>query len=169
MGRHISTRTTRAIRQAVRSFTGGSDGAAGVEFTIFAPMLLGMVVCGMDLGFGMYRNMQVQHAAQAGAQYVIAHGYDPANVEPISAAVTNATAFEGISASPAPNQFCGCATNTGVTSATCGSVCDDGAAAGTYVTVSAQATYTTLVPYGAIIPAIANSYNLTAQATVRIK
>jgi Flp pilus assembly protein TadG len=140
----------------------GTEGAAVVEFTLFAPILLGMVVFTMDLGFGMYRYMQVQHAAQAGIQYAIVHGY---NSSSISSAVTDATAFAGISASPAPSQFCGCRSNTGVTSAACNSTCADGSAAGTYVTVSSQGTYNTIAPY----PGIPNSFNLTAQGTVRIQ
>jgi len=38
-----------------------------------------------------------------------------------------------------------------------------GAQAGTYVTVSAQAVYNTLLPY----PLLPSSYTLTAQSTVR--
>jgi Flp pilus assembly protein TadG len=159
----ILKRTMPALREAIRSFVLGTEGAAAVEFTLFAPTLVGMVVCTMDLGVGMYRQMQVQHAAQAGIQYVIAHGYNPSDISPISSAVTQATTFAGISASPAPNQFCGCRSSTGVTSTTCTSTCDDGSLAATYVTVSAQATYMTIVPY----PLISNSFPLTAQATVR--
>lgn len=155
-------RTASALGHAIRRFIAGTEGAALVEFSLFAPILLPMVVCTMDLGLGIYRNMQVQHAAQAGAQYAIAHGYDASS---ISSAVTNATNFAGISASPAPNQFCGCPSDTGVTSVTCPATCADGAVAGIYVTVSAQATYTTIVPY----PLISSGFALSAQSTVRIQ
>ena len=166
MSTQIAKRATRAILEAIRSVAVGNEGAAVVELTMFAPILLGAAVCTTELGLGMYRNMQVQHAAQAGAQYAISHGYDSAA---ISSAVTNATAYAAISASPAPNQFCGCPSSTGVTSVTCGSTCTGGVAAGTYVTVSAGATYNTLVPYQGVIPGLSNSFNLARQATVRIK
>jgi Flp pilus assembly protein TadG len=166
MSTQIAKRATRTILKAIRSVAVGNEGSAALEFTIFAPILLGGAVCTMDLGLGMYRNMQVQHSAQAGAQYAISHGYDSAA---ISSAVTQATTYTAISASPAPNQFCGCPSSTGVTSVTCGSTCTGGVAAGTYVTVSAGATYSTLVPYHAVLPAISNSFNLARQATVRIK
>ena len=162
MSRRIAIwKTASAIRHAVRRFIVGTEGAALVEFSLFAPILLPMVICTMDLGLGIYRNMQVQHAAQAGAQYAISHGgYD---TSPISLAVTNATSFAGISASPAPNQFCGCPSDSGVTAVTCPATCDGGVVAGIYVTVSAQATYNTIVPY----PGIGGSFALRAQTTVR--
>ena len=52
-----------------------------------------------------------------------------------------------------------------VASAACGSLCADGQQAGTYVTVSAQAVYKTLVPY----PAIGSSVTLSATSTARIQ
>ena len=164
MPKQIATwrKTASAIRQAARRFIVATEGAALVEFSLFAPILLPMIVCTMDFGLGIYRNMQVQHAAQAGAQYAIAHGYDSSS---ISSAVTNATDFAGISASPAPNQFCGCPTDTGVTVVTCPATCDGGVVAGIYVTVSAQATYNTIVPY----PLVGSSFALSAQSTVRIQ
>lgn len=163
----FSKKTTPMLLRAIRSFLAATEGAAAVEFSLFAPMLVGMIICTMDFGVAVYRKMQVQHAAQAGVQYAIANGYDSSG---ITSAVTNATTYAGISASPAPNQFCGCRSTTGVTAAdSCTSICGDGAVPGTYVTVSAQATYTTIVPYHAVIPAIANSYTLTGQGTVRIQ
>jgi len=52
-----------------------------------------------------------------------------------------------------------------VAAADCTSTCDDGQSARTYVTVSAQATYTTLIPY----PSLGSSVVLTAQSTVRVQ
>ena len=97
----------------------------------------------MDFGLFAFRKMQVQHAAQMGAQYAAANGYSSAN---ISSVVTddNLTTF-AINASPAPSQFCACPSSTGSTSATCSSTCGNGSAAGTYVTVSASATYNMLI------------------------
>ena len=106
--------------------------------------------------------MQVQDAAQAGAQYAAVHGF---NASSISNAITGATSYSGISASPAPAQFCGCASATGISTVACGSQCPGNIAAGTYVTASAQSTYTTILPY----PVIANSFALSAQSTVRIQ
>ena len=70
-----------------------------------------------------------------------------------------------VTSSPAPVQFCGCPGTSGVTSVTCGTSCPDGMSAGTYATVSATRTYTTLVPY----PGFPNSYVQNASSTVRIQ
>lgn len=163
----ILRRTTYALLQAVRRFMAGTDGSALIEFTIFVPIIVVMCIYVIDFGSLIWHKMQVQHAAQAGAQYAILKGFNLSN---ISLAVTNNTTYTSpsttsISASPAPNQFYGCPSNTGVTSVTQNSNCPDGSVAGTYVTVSAHATHTPLLPYGLI----SSTYNLTAQATVRIQ
>ena len=158
-------RATLAVQHALCRFISNGEegirGVAAIELAIIAPVLLLFMICTLDLGIGIYRNMQVQNAAQAGAQYAIVHGF---KVSSISSAVTTATSFTKISADPAPNQFCGCAASTGVTVAACGSNCAGGSLAATYVTVSAQGTYNTFFPY----PLLPNSYTFTAQPTVRI-
>lgn len=121
-----------------------------------------MIVCSIDLGFGFYRSMQVQNAAQAGAAYAITHGFD---ATAIGTAISSATTFSSIQASPQPIRFCGCAASSGITTATCGSPCADGSQAGTYITVSAQAAYTTILAY----PMLPDSYTLASQSTVRIQ
>jgi Flp pilus assembly protein TadG len=154
----------RVIRRALSRFAGGADGVRGalsIEFAVIAPTLVLMLIGVLDLGMGIYRKMQVQNAAQAGAAYAVLHGFTSSSIE---SAVTSATSF-GVSASPAPSEFCGCASSGGVTAATCGSTCSGGSSPGTYVTVSAQGTYTTLLPY----PGIPNSYTLSAQSTVRLQ
>src|ERR1700680_3608585 len=98
----ISKKTTSAMRQAIRSFMVGTDGIAGaalVEFTLFMPMIFAMSICTTDFGLLIYHKMQVQHAAQAGAQYASQHGYSASLSCPssISCAVTNATTFAAIS------------------------------------------------------------------------
>jgi len=166
-------------RSAVRDFMIGANGLAGaaiLEFAIVSALLIIIFVAIMDFGMLFFRQMEVQHAAQAGAQWALSYGYSSSA---ISSAVTNATSFTAISASPAPNQFCGCPTSTGVTSVSagaCGSspTCSGAAVGGTYVTVSAQATYQpfAVVNVGAIFTSnvfTANSYPLTASATVRVK
>lgn len=137
-------------------------GAAAIEFGVIAPLLVLMAISAVDLGMGVYRKMQVQNAAQAGLEYAIAHGF---NATSIASAVTSATTFSGISASPTPTQFCGCASSTGISSISCSSTCSGGATPGTYVQVSAQGSYTTLLSY----PGIDKSFNFTAQSTVRLQ
>ena len=152
----------KSLRRLLSGTDDGTRGVAAIEFAIIAPVFVLMLVCTVDMGMGFYRKMQVQNAAQAGAQYAAVSGFLASS---ISSAVVNATPFAGITASPAPSQFCGCASNSGVTNVACGSACPGGSSPGTYVTVSAQGTYTTLFAY----PGIAGSFTFLAQPTVRIQ
>jgi Flp pilus assembly protein TadG len=168
----ILKRTTSAMCQAIRMFMVGTDGIAGtalVEVAIIAPVIIIMIICLSDVGLFAFRQMEVQHAAQAGAQYASKHAY---NSSSISSAVQHDATFT-ISAAPAPSQFCACPTATGLTNAgtpPCTSTCTGGGVAGTYVTVSAQATYNAVVVtsfLGSSSPFSASSHTLTASATVR--
>jgi len=94
-------------------------------------------------------------------QYAVLHGFNATN---ISTAVTSASTLTGISANPAPAQSCGCASGTTISSASCGSTCPSGLLAGGYVTVSAQGTYSTILPY----PGLDQSFTFTSQALVRV-
>jgi Flp pilus assembly protein TadG len=137
------------------------EGNAVIEFSIAAPVLAVILVPLIDIGMAVYQQMQVQDAAQAGAQYAMAHGWNSSSIQ---SAVMSATALS-VSASPAPSKTCGCPDGSSVSAATCGSTCSDGQKAGTYVTVGAQATYTPLFPY----PTMGNSVTLSAQTTARIQ
>ena len=66
---HIRERT--ALRQAFRRLMSGEEGAALVEATIIAPILVIMGVYASDFGLLFYNKMEVQNAAQAGAQWAI--------------------------------------------------------------------------------------------------
>jgi Flp pilus assembly protein TadG len=144
----------------------GSDncdsGLAAIEFGMIAPVLALAIIGTVDLGMGIYRKMQVQNAAQAGAEYAVTHGFVASAV---TSAITNATALPTIQVSPEPVKFCGCPSAAGVIAAACGSTCPGGAQAGTYITASARTTYVTLLPY----PLFPTSFDLAAQSTVRIQ
>lgn len=150
--RFLQARGTRSI-----------SGVAAIEFAIVVPFLILGFIGVADLGIGIYRDMEVRDAAQAGAQYAVLHGFNTAT---ISAAVTSATPYSSISAEPGPIQFCGCATETGITTVTCGSLCSSGQTAATYVRVWASATYYPNLLYSSIFP---SRFPMTAQSTVRIK
>jgi len=145
-----------------KNFARNDSGVAAIEFAVLGAVLCMIVVAVGDLVMGFYSNMQVQNSAQAGAQYAAVHGFNSTSV---SNAVTNATSVAGITARPAPPQFCGCVTGSTMATATCGSVCANGMTAGTYVSVSAARTYSTLISY----PGFPASYSQTATSTVRIQ
>jgi len=138
-------------------------GAGLVEFTLVAPLLLATIFPTIDFGFAFFHVMQVQNVAQVGAQYASVNGFSASS---ISAAVTGASPWAGVSASPAPTSTYGCATTTGVSPrANTSTPCPDGSVPGTYVTVFAMGTYNTIVRY----PSIPNSFVLSSQSMVRIR
>jgi Flp pilus assembly protein TadG len=158
---HPSRARIRFSRLFARAAS-NTSGAAAIEFGLVVPILALMVTAAIDIGLGVNYKLQVEDAAQAGAAWAIRNGFD---VNAISSAVTGATGSSMISASPAPVQFCGCATGSSVSSATCGTTCPGGAQAATYVNVFAQRTYNTILSY----PALPSGYNLTAQSTARLQ
>jgi Flp pilus assembly protein TadG len=160
IGGAYAARASR-LRRFISAGGIGVAGGSAVEFALVTPVLALTLVSLADLSLGIYRKMEVQNAAQAGATYAMVNGF---NANSITSAVTQATTFS-VSASPAPTQFCGCASMSGVSTVTCGSTCSGGSSAGTYVTVSAQATYNTLLSY----PGVPSSWSFSSQSTVRIQ
>jgi Flp pilus assembly protein TadG len=158
--------TTRVLRRQLRRLFGtqacATSGVASVELAIIAPVLVLAIVGTADLGFGIYRRMQVQAAAQAGAEYAIVKGFSASG---ISNAVVSATPFTGVSASPEPQQFCGCPTATGITAISCNAACPDQSKPGAYVVVSARGSYATILPY----PTFPPTFELSATSTARIQ
>jgi Flp pilus assembly protein TadG len=147
-------------------------GGAIVEFALVMPFLVGLAVGLFDLGFGLWQSMQVQAAAEAGAQYASLNALTW-NATAIATAVTSATGASGVSATPAPSQVCGC-TNSNIltpvgspTGGSCSSfTCTPSGTAGLYASVSAQASYSPLVPW----PWMSRTpTTLTGQAYRRLK
>jgi len=162
----LFVRGSRALRSALEQFFGrgqrGRQGAIAVEFAITATLLSALLVPVIDLGFGIYRGMQVRKGAQAGAEYAMAKGY---SASAISKVISEATNFSGVAATPAPRNFCGCAGAAGVTEIPCNSVCTGGSTPGQYVISSAQGSYTTVFPY----PLLPKTFVFSHNSTVRIK
>lgn len=159
---HAQFRSFGTFHRLFRNVLRDTGGVAAIEFAIMIPLFALMVVSVTDIGLAVYRKMQVENAAQAGAQYAIVRGF---NKSAISSAVIAATNSSAVSASPEPVQYCGCPTSTGVSTVSCGTVCPGGAVAGTYAKVSAQATYYTLINY----QLVANSYSFNAESTARLQ
>lgn len=150
------------------------SGTAAIEFGLFIPVLLILLMGTAELGLIMYEGMQVNNAVEAGALYAATNGFNSAA---ITTAVTNAsvlpTGLNTLAATPAPTQFCGCPAATGISnsgapaagSCTAYAACADGTTPGLYVQVNASLAHTVLItaPTSWGIPA-----TLTAQATIRI-
>jgi hypothetical protein len=138
-------------------------GMAAVEFAIAAGFL-GVAMAGLyDFGRASWTRMQVISAAHVGAAHASAHGF---NANLISSAVTNSSNLATLAATPAPATVCGCpGGSAGVSFVACGSGCPSGGDAGTYVQVSARATYSFTFSY----PFVSNPLVLSATALSRIQ
>jgi Flp pilus assembly protein TadG len=157
-----------ALCSVVRDLVGpnGTSGAALVEFTLVVPLLAVMAIFIVDFGFYIYRYMEVEHAAQAGAQYAIENP-TPFSTSNICSAVQGDSSFASCPTSQQPSQFYACVQTGGTLQTVASNTTNcsyDNSTAGTYVTVYAQGTYNTLVPglYG-----FASSYTVNASSTVR--
>ena len=138
-------------------------GSAAVEFAIVGPVLLLMATGMYDYGTALWQKIQVENAARAGAAFVPTSGFDAGLV---TRAVSGATGLVGITATPPPTQFCGCAqASVGIVAASCGSPCARGDVASNYVTVSASAIYRFTTP----MPARAATVTLRSTAVARVQ
>jgi hypothetical protein len=136
-------------------------GVASIELALLSPLLIVMAVATIDLGAAIYASMQVRNAAHAGAHQATLRGFDK---DSLSKAVESASSYVAINAKPAPTQFCGCVVNMIIEKVACQSLCPSGAPAGNYVLISAQASYSPLIPY----PLIPKQFSFSAQSKVRI-
>src|SRR5580704_12105987 len=82
-------------------------GVAAIELAMVSPLLVTGVLGAGEMGFKIFRKTKMSFAAQAGADYALAHGFDATKV---SNAIVTATTYTAINATPAPTQFCGCPT-----------------------------------------------------------
>ncbi len=151
---------------SLKRFGREQQGVAAIELALVAPILVVSALCAGDLGRFALQKTWVTYAASAGAEYAVAHGFTAAK---IATAATSAAPVSGISISPDPSEFYGCATATGVIASTQGEICPSGtstgSAAGEYVSVTSTMPFTTMFSAAGI------SYpsTLTATAVVRIQ
>jgi Flp pilus assembly protein TadG len=154
---------------SLKRFRREQSGVAAVELAIVIPVLTVCTLCAGDLGRFALQRTWVSYAASAGAEYAVASADNSFNASKITAAATAAAPVSGISVSPTPTEFYGCATATGVTASTQGATCPSntstGGTAGKYVSVTAT------MPFSAMFSAAGISYpsTLTATAVVRIQ
>ena len=150
---------------------GNEAGTAAIEFALFLPFLLLLLTGIVELGFSTYEAMQVNNAVEAGALYAAKNGWNSASI--VSATVAGAAIpphLGPLTATPAPTQFCGCPTATGVTKAgaptagSCASLatCSGGFTPGLYVQVNASLNHMVIFPTTWGLPA-----TFTATAVIR--
>jgi Flp pilus assembly protein TadG len=132
----------------------------------------------MDFGLTFYNKIEMQNAAQAGAQWAIANRIYNSSL--IQVAAQNATNLPTSQITVSSSEFCGCSINSSgnavvalLSSSACtvapNSTCNSTGVAGNYVTVTATPTNT----YNSLVPPIyglmSSTPNISATTTVRIQ
>jgi Flp pilus assembly protein TadG len=163
------------VRTISQRLLGGrsESGTAAIEFAFFLPFLLLLLTGIVELGFSAYEAMQVNNAVDAGAIYAAANapGFNATNTA--NAAIAGAVLppqLNTLTATPAPTQFCGCPTATGIanagvpTAGSCASLanCASGFTPGLYVQINASLNHLVIFPTTWGLPA-----TFTATAVVR--
>jgi Flp pilus assembly protein TadG len=184
---HPNLKATPA-RLSLRSLANDTAGVALIEITLFMPILVLMAVAIINFGLYFSYSIQLENAAQAGAQWAITNaeqnGYSQTSVQSAGNGANTSsqpsvfTAICSNSSNCSITQFCGCPSSTGVTnlstatppvtppSCTLGAACSDGSYPGAYVQVVATGTFRPFSKFGSFFP---SSYSLSSTATVRVQ
>jgi len=176
--RPLSGRLTAILRisQAwIGALARDRRGMSAVEFGLAAPVFLAALSPLIDLGLAFSQQIKVNQAVEAGAQYASINPYNGGTwASNVQSAMTNATT---LTVTPTVGaETCGCpnSTSTAIVShdtlsacgtANGGTACDDGSQPGYYVTISAQVTYASVMPYSVL----GTSSTLSSQAVVRVQ
>jgi|SRR5579859_4528817 Flp pilus assembly protein TadG len=151
-----------SIANAISRTLTDRSGAAGVEFALMLPALVLFAVGTVDVGALAYQSAEVEAAAQAGARYAMNNG--AGSLDSIAAAITGATSLS-VSATPYPSQGYYCDAGGSLSSVPAMTSACSGGVVGSYVTVSAQATYTPVIAWsGLSMPS-----SLSSQTMVRVQ
>lgn len=127
---------------------GDRSGAAATEFALLFPLLALLLAGIIDFSRLISQRMQVQAAAQAGADYAIRHGWNG----PAIAGTIARTSPNAIAADPAPRLVSACLSGTEIVE-TVTATCSSGLFTGKYVLATARASFTPLMPWpGLVVP-----------------
>ncbi len=180
------SRLTRVMSwRWLRSLASDTAGAALVEITLFMPILALMSVAIINFGLYFWYSIQVENAAQVGAQWDITNAwqqnpYSSSSIQNAGTAANNASQPSVYSKkiTVTPTWYCSCPISSGVTPSATASppscaivtstnlACSDGSVPGTYVQVVASGTFKPFAQFGSFFKA---SYPVSYTATVRVQ
>jgi Flp pilus assembly pilin Flp len=147
------------------------SGTTAIEFAMFLPLLVIMLVGTVELGRAMYEAMQVNNAAEAGILWAAKNGWNSANIQSaaLSASTVGGAPLTGMTA--APLRFCGCPAANTVMVMTAGACptppptdCAGGQTERQYVQVTTTLPHLTIVDLKVLLAAL-NGGNAVIPAT----
>jgi Flp pilus assembly protein TadG len=136
-------------------------GSSFIETAILIPMML-MLCCGtMDFARVVYAGIEIANAARAGVQYgALTPGNSGDTSGMVQAALTDAADL-GSTVTASANNFCTCSGST----VSCSSTCTGGVTPEGYVSVTANYTFNTALPY----PGLPQTVSLSRTAKMRVQ
>jgi Flp pilus assembly protein TadG len=135
-------------------------GSGFIETAILLPVML-LMCCGtMDFARVVYAGIEVASAARAGVQFGALTPGNSGNTDGMVQAALNDAADLGAGVTATARNFCGC--NSGTTEVSCSSTTCGTTPSG-YVSVTANYTFNTLIPW----PGIPQTVVLTRTAQMR--
>jgi Flp pilus assembly protein TadG len=154
----------RQLLEQVRNPGSQPSGQSLVELALVLPVLVLLLLIALDFARMFNLSMAVTDAARAGAQWGSANRANAANTLGIEQAVCNSMA--DYPCSPGSNStaisFCQCAGSSATISCTSPGGCTN---VQNFVTVTASATFSTVLPY----PGLPSSVPLSASVTMQVQ
>jgi Flp pilus assembly protein TadG len=147
-------------RMSLIRFWQDRTGSSFIETAILIPVML-LMCCGtMDFARAVYAGIEIANAARAGVQYgALTPGHSGDTAGMVQAATTDAADL-GSTVTASASNFCTCSGST----VGCSSLCN-GAAPDGYVSVTANYTFTPVIPY----PGLPQTVALSRTAKMRVQ
>jgi Flp pilus assembly protein TadG len=146
------------MRRLLRRLGGDKSGNTLIELALVTPFIVAITIAVVDFGRGAQASMSLRSAARVGAEYVSRTG----DLTKVNTVVAEAANLDPASLVVTSNMFCEC---DGGAAATCGTYCPDGTIARRFVSITAEQTFATLVPY----PTIPSPMHLSGRAILRVQ
>ena len=136
-------------------------GSSFIETAILVPAML-MLCCGtMDFSRVVFAGIEIAGAARAGVQYGALTPGNSGDTDGMAQAAKTDAADLGSSVTASASNFCTCDGST----VDCSSTCMDGSTPDGYVTVTANYTFNTAIPY----PGLPQTVALSRTAKMRVQ
>ena len=147
-------------RMSLKRFWNDRKGTSFIETAILVPVML-LLWCGtMDFARVVYAGMEVASAARAGVQYGALTPGHSGDTTGMSTAAKADAADLGTAVTATASNYCTCSGSTTACTSTCSGVKPNG-----YVSVTANYTFNTLIPY----PGVPQSVVLSRTAKMRVQ
>lgn len=145
--------------------THAQRGAALVEFALVLPLLMLLLLGGVEIGRYAYFAIQVGNAARAGVQYAAQNPVTALDTNGITSAAQADGATSIASLNVSPTNYCTCWDGTAGTSVSCTGTCPSGSQQVEYVQVSVSGKISPLFNY----PFLPAALTVSNTATMRVE